>query len=108
MGFKKIQMEPRGFQKMKLRWFGDKIRDMKIKVGAPKQLHYYTRPKSPRFYGPAFIFRHGLGHFDPGIESSPCLYERIRYSDNAPKSFLSVQERMEDTRFGLWTSDLHR
>ena len=86
---------------MKLRWFGDKIRDMKIKVGAPKQLHYYTRPKSPRFYGPAFIFRHGLGHFDPGIESSPCLYERIRYSDNAPKSFLSVQERMEDTRFGL-------
>ena len=54
MGFKKIQMEPRGFQKMKLRfpssavymenlresitnlWFGDKvskIRDLKIKVG---------------------------------------------------------------------------
>ena len=129
MGFKKIQMVPRGFQKMKLRfpssavymenlresvtnlWFGDKvskIRDMKIKVGAPKQLHYYTRPKSRRFYGPAFIFRHILGHFDPRTESSPCLYERIRYSNNAPKSFLSVQERMEDTRFGLWTSDLHR
>ena len=70
MGCKKIQMEPRGFQKMKLRfpssavymenlretvtnlWFGDKvskIRDLKIKVGAPEQLPYYTRPMSRRF-----------------------------------------------------------
>ena len=59
MGFKKIQMETRGFQKMKLRfpssavymenlrelvtnlWFGDKvskIRDLKINVGAPEQV----------------------------------------------------------------------
>lgn len=91
---KKIQMEPLGFQKMKLRfpssavymenlresvnnlWFGDKvskIRDFKIKVGAPEQLQDYTRPKSRRFYGPGFILRHILGHFDPRIESSPCL-----------------------------------
>ena len=95
MGFKKIQMEPRGFPKMKLRFpsfavymenlresltnlrFADrvsKIRNLKIKVGVPEQLHYYTRPKSRRFYGPGFIFRHILGHFDPRIESSPCLW----------------------------------
>ena len=88
-------MEPRGFQKMKLRfpssavymenlresftnlWFGDKvskIRDLKIKVGAPEQLQYYTRPKSRRFYGPGFILRHILRHFDPRIESSPYLW----------------------------------
>ena len=33
-------------------WFGDKvskIRDLKIKVGAPEQLPYYTRPMSRRF-----------------------------------------------------------
>ena len=46
-------------------WFGDKvskIRDLKIKVGAPEQLPYYTRPMSRRFYGPEIIFRHILAH----------------------------------------------
>ena len=43
-------------------------------VGAPEQLQYYTRPKSRRFYGPGFILRHILRHFDPRIESSPCLW----------------------------------
>ena len=114
-------MEPRGFQKMKLRfpssavymenlresvtnlWFGDKvskISDLKIKVGAPEQLPYYTRPMSRRFYGPEFILRHILGNFYRRIELHH-VYERIRYSNFAPKSFLSVQERMEDARSGL-------
>ena len=94
MGCKKIQMEPRGFPKMKLRfpssavymenlresvtnlWFGDKVsklRDLKIKVGAPEQLPYYTRP-TPFLRTTEFTFRHILGNFYRRIESSPCLW----------------------------------